>query len=880
MALVIPQPSAVALKVQPGEVVSGQVQIDNAPGDRAVIARAEGSGLVLLGVERSRQIRLPYTEEELREFPPAIRERMRREGKIEMVPSGSAGAGVPFEVERGDTLLARFEATPASTTGNVTSTRLVFEGAVWGLVEVPVVPVIGRGQAEVAWVPDRIRVAVVPGQTVVRDVTVHRAPVQAQVVAVLDSMSPFVRVSGLVASRYERREFTEEEILELPPALREQARHTGYEVTIVVGRAEAGQQLVVPAGGLLQVSVAFSPPPSVAPGDFIDLSGSLIIESNNWRRIVVPISPVAGAIGLELSTERVEIEQGEQSNGPMLSLRSFSGPPTEVQLTLGIPGDPWTLTPTRVPLASRGTAAVQLRVAAAANAPTGEQRADLRATWFDGLGDLTIPLTLSVRPGSVSVFALLPNMVARQGETVGVTVRVVASSPKLLDFFPIELPAGVALLPAERQHFDVGIHDMPLRFQLHRYARPFDNQRIVVDWRASDGVNTGRLQMRLTMQLLREEKLFASPIVTPDGIPLGGHVELLVANDGGGRFRGHMRATGALSFQFRVVAVVRSSGGLVAVAEQQTGAAFGTDSFGSREFRWDRPLESPMAPAFLRDYWPGILSGSLAVSRAFEFRGIVGTLADRLADVIDLMAGLAVLAPVIPGAPALAALVLVGSELSELTGVHLTGQGVGGLAGVVAAAGGAFIFGPSVIVPAFVAGSLAGELAIRHREAETHEREFAEKVFGATLPWNRIRLTNLAGINDRKFVCPNADNLILVNLGDFFDNPTGKHQRDNPVDGHLFIHELVHAWQVEHLALDTTYLWRGIIDKLTGEDYDYGLPDQPFSGLGLEQQASLVEEWFSGTTNHALFKWSGRKPMDADDSYFHYITDHIRLGRP
>ena len=879
MALVIPQPSAVVLKGQPGEVFAGQVHINNALRDSAVVIRADGNGLVVLGIDSSRQTRTPYTDEELRELPPAIRERARREGKIEMVDNGSFAAGRPFVVEGGDSLVVRFEVSTPPSSGNISPNKLIFEGAVWGRVDVPVVAIIGRGNATVSWVPESIRLAVAPGQTVERDVTVHRTPTEAQVVALLNTMSSAMRVSALVASRYEHRDFTEEELRELPPAMREQARRVGYDEAIVVGRAKDGQSLTVPAGGMLQVYVAFTVPASLPASGFVDLTGTLIIESNNWQRISVPVSFVPGDVAIELSSERVELAQGEEGKGPMLSLRSFSGSSTEIKLTLGLPGDPWSLQPTLIALPARGTTAEQLRIAAATSAATGEQRADLRLTWFDGLGDLTIPLTLAIRPGPVMVSVLQRNMVGLQGGTVSVTLRVKASSTKLLEFFPEELPAGVTMLPAERQYFGAGIQDMPLRFKLDRYARPFENQRIVVGWRASDHVNAGRLEMHVTMNLLREEKLFSAPIVTPDGIPLRGQVELLLANDGSGRFRGHMRATGFYSFQFHVVAVVRSVSGLVAVAEQQSGAVYGSDSFGEREFSWDRPLESPLASVFLRDHWPGILSGNLAVNRAFEFKGIVGSVLDRLRNMLDLLSGLAVLAPVVPGAPALAALVLVGSELSELTGVHLSGQGAGGLGGVITAAGGAFIFGPGVILPAFVAGAIGGELLIRHREVAPHERQFAEKVFGPTLPWNRIRLTNLSGAGDRKFVCPNADNLILVNLGDLFDNPTTRNTNAYPMNGQLFIHELVHAWQIAHLALDATFLWRGIIDKLTGDDYGYGLPDKPFSSFGIEQQASLVEEWFSGTVGRAWIRWDGRKPMDVEDRYFHYIVDNIRLGR-
>jgi hypothetical protein len=102
------------------------------------------------------------------------------------------------------------------------------------------------------------------------------------------------------------------------------------------------------------------------------------------------------------------------------------------------------------------------------------------------------------------------------------------------------------------------------------------------------------------------------------------------------------------------------------------------------------------------------------------------------------------------------------------------------------------------------------------------------------------------------------------------------------MDGHLFIHELTHVWQIEHLRQDTTYLWRGIMDKLVGQDYDYGLPDQPFRDFGMEEQASLVEEWFSGTRVHApseFFALGTRRPMDLNDPYFRYIAENIRLGR-
>src|SRR5262249_35253884 len=66
------------------------------------------------------------------------------------------------------------------------------------------------------------------------------------------------------------------------------------------------------------------------------------------------------------------------------------------------------------------------------------------------------------------------------------------------------------------------------------------------------------LPIHLRLELVREEKTFASPVITPDGVALGGSVALVLANDGSARFRGHMRATGFPSYQFYVVAVPRT----------------------------------------------------------------------------------------------------------------------------------------------------------------------------------------------------------------------------------------------------------------------------------------------------------------------------------
>ncbi|MCC7342546.1 MAG: hypothetical protein IT170_15800 [Bryobacterales bacterium] len=854
--------------------------IADALADPAVTVMAAGpAGAVLvLGVDRFRRTRVPYTEDELREFPPPMRGRLRREGRLELQSMGTADAAVPFRVSAGDTIIVRFQAAAVDAASDVTSARLVCDGQFWGRVEVPVVAVIGRGQATVSCVPERIQFALVPGVTEERGVEIWKPVVGAQVVAVLSAPSSRVRIIDVVASRLERREFTEEELSILPPHAREEMRRVGYEVAVVVGRVQAGQPVNVEAGGMLGVLVSVSAPPPAPIDEVINLNSTLIIESNKWRRIEVPVEPLVGAITMEPSTTHVELRQGLEADGPILHVRSRSGPATTVNLTLGIPGDPWTLRPTVLTLASRRGLSEQLRIAAASTAATGEHRADLKATWFGGLGNLTMPLTLIVRRGTVHVFARQATMAAPQGGMASTVVRVTTSASEFVRFRAVHCPPSVTMLPPDREYFTGGAQDITLRFAVDRYARPHANRRLVVHWDAGDGEQSGLIELRIRIDLVREEKVFSAPIITPDGVPLGGHVSFVLRNDGTGRFKGHMRATGFFSFHFKVNAVVRSANGMFAFMEQETGSVFGTDSPGPQQVEWDRPLQRD-AVRYLESFWPDVLSANMTVHRAFEFGGLLGAAVDRLMDALDMLAATAVLAPV-PGGSALVLLVLLSSELSDATLMPIS-TGAGGLVGVVAAAGAAFIVGPSIVFPVFVAGAIAGATAFRHRPVEVHERVFAEEVFGRTLPWDRIRLTNLSGLKGAAFVCPNVDNQILVNLGAAaYERPALARNPDYPHPGQLFIHELTHAWQIGNGGFDARYLWDGIIDKIGGGDYRYGPPGPAFSEFGIEEQASLVDEWFAGSLKNASVPWTNFRPArNEDDPYFRYIAENIRLGR-
>jgi hypothetical protein len=278
----------------------------------------------------------------------------------------------------------------------------------------------------------------------------------------------------------------------------------------------------------------------------------------------------------------------------------------------------------------------------------------------------------------------------------------------------------------------------------------------------------------------------------------------------------------------------------------------------------------------------------MVVSKSYELEGFFGGLADLVRDVALFIGAAALLNPVVAGGARLVGLIMVGSELAELSGVHVIGPG--GLVGLVVAGGASFLFGGGVFVPVFVGGAVASELLVKHRSLAEPEmapaRDFAKRVFGDTLPFDRVILTNLSGENGQEFVTPSVDGSILMNMGDGFDNPTTHvdPRRGFIVEGQIFIHELTHVWQIAHAGIIADYFWRAALDKVGGSaSYNYGPPGPVFSSFGLEAQASLVEEWFSGTDFDATMSIPGRSKtnpigMQDNDPYIGYINNNIRLA--
>ncbi len=364
------------------------------------------------------------------------------------------------------------------------------------------------------------------------------------------------------------------------------------------------------------------------------------------------------------------------------------------------------------------------------------------------------------------------------------------------------------------------------------------------------------------MRNLPERIDFRQSIVT--GAALGGEARYELHRDGTYRYSGFMRATGLPSFDFSVAAILRSADGRVQIADQHSGEVFGFDTPGPRQENWNKPGDVQDTIKFIRNAWPDISTCTMEIRRSSELAGVLGV----AGDVIKGLVGIFVLAQAV--GPGLAVCLIAGAELRG-AGAGL--PGLGGVVGLAIVAGSVVIFGPGSLVPAIIVGVAVGaavDSLVDVRELRPDEREFADRVFDGSIDYDKVRITNLLGIGGRAFVAPALDGTILLNLGDAAGSPLQRHGGDTyPRDGQLFIHELTHAWQLQHTRFDDGYVPGWICNGAVDSGYDPGPAGPPWHSFGIEAQASIVDRWFGGTP-----------PMDPDDQYFRYIIGNVRIGEP
>lgn len=202
-------------------------------------------------------------------------------------------------------------------------------------------------------------------------------------------------------------------------------------------------------------------------------------------------------------------------------------------------------------------------------------------------------------------------------------------------------------------------------------------------------------------------------------------------------------------------------------------------------------------------------------------------------------------------------------------------EGAAPLAGILAMGPALFIAGPTYVVPAFLGGAGTAAALIRHRRMEQIELDLALRVYGDTLPLDRIVLTNLSGLGGAAFTMPTIGGDILVNLGtEAYDNPATHVEPPYPVPGKLFVHELCHVWQIAHDKYQPRLCHRLTAGVVEGSAYYFPPADmrQPWPALNLEQEATVVDEWFAP---------GGRGPAwgqheDPGHPWWPYVRDVVR----
>lgn len=361
------------------------------------------------------------------------------------------------------------------------------------------------------------------------------------------------------------------------------------------------------------------------------------------------------------------------------------------------------------------------------------------------------------------------------------------------------------------------------------------------------------------------------PIVV-DGQALGGEAILVLRSDGTYSFTGHMRATGALSFAYKVQATARA-GTSAMVAMEATGRVFGFDTPGDRQRDWNQNGSSDS----IREYW-GLLRNDpeLDVHVEYNTAGLIGALVDVAETVLETY-----VAAQLGGG--IAALIVLGSDIGAATGQTFVNPNI--LAGVTVGAGILLVCGPGAIIPALAAGAAVAALAdIRFRQLKDSPAELtlARKVFRDQLPVERIIITDLYNPDEnnfaREFCIPGLDGSILVNMGKNFDATLQPDVQGRPrysAPGQVFIHELTHAWQIAHQSFMPGFLCRGTFgDKNYEPSPERISAHAPWnSAFGLEQQATIVDAWFGQFNGNVDSAQALQAPS------FWYIDNNIRRGR-
>jgi hypothetical protein len=871
MSIPFADPSAVCMQLEPGDTRAAVIHLSKIPSAATVTLTLAGAGSLVRVTEMvvSRVFERRLTEEEIQElppFPPSIRENARRNGRVEEHEevARSSGSG-PIAAGPGQVLDIGLEFTaPPQTPEGVTAAQLVIHGTTWTTLELPLFTVVGRAVATPVVEPDKLRVALAPGETTTRTVLIASAPTGDALIACMINGRDLIRLKQIIAFRMVHKAFTEEEIAELPPfptSIREIARREGYDAPEEAARSDGTIPLSVAPGQMVQAYLEFTAPAAGFPNI---TEAALVIDSPRWQRTEVPVRLTIGDIGVELTPDTLTVSQGKTVDF-VVTVIAQSGPGDDVHFNIDGGDEKLQVVPNQMRMLPGQRNIGQLTLFVDADAPIGARTAMFEVRVFEQLQVHRVPLQLTVQAGGIVVSSRPFAVTAMQGDTVAFDITVFSDGGmKLMTFEPGDLPRGVRMEPARLSIGPAGgVFVQPMRFVIDSRARTTDRAWAPIRWSANDGAHAGILNVPLTITLRPDARTFRQEITTPPGTALGGFAELTIRSDGSFTFRGHMHGSGLDPYNFRIGYFLRIPSGELTLADVFSSRVGGTLGGGPRDRDWDITAQNEL----LRVLWPDIGPATPEFTKWYEDSGVLATLEDTVTFAAEFL-----LVRALAG-PAVAAVLVLGPELAQVTHLPLTAPRA--IPGSIILNGVVFLFGPLAAIPTVVAGiAIAAADDVQSRPMHASEIADARRVFGDTLPVDRIRVTNLLkrGGLDKAFCELNTiDQTILLGVGEQFHTEI--------LDDATFMHELTHAWQIAHRAFSPADLW-GAIERpfLSPEEeaelYRIYFDGRPWRDFHSEGQAKAVETWYE----------SHRHDLDGDaarnDLLFRYIANNIRTGLP
>jgi hypothetical protein len=377
--------------------------------------------------------------------------------------------------------------------------------------------------------------------------------------------------------------------------------------------------------------------------------------------------------------------------------------------------------------------------------------------------------------------------------------------------------------------------------------------------------------------------VFSDSIITGGLAALGGSVTVTVNQDGSVRWQGHAHDSGIDGYDFGISAILRTSsgraiafahsghvGGTVEVWVRTLGDIFSDSHESVRDHDWDEihpPM--PLISVFLSDYKDAKLNTHLEYSSSIgsAFESIVSWLIKfGVTTVIDGVFG--------------ASVVFIGVEIGSLIATGSLVPGARVIGGIL------WMAGPANTLFAIAAEGIAS-IGSRTRELSKNEYDWAnEKVFlGSLPPQDKILLTDTIGSENRAFTFPRYDGKITLNMGPSAFNDPRSYQVNSPKEGYMpeattkygevFVHELVHACQIQHSKMDVVLIADVLANVARGKSaYLYGPAGQDYLSFNLEQQAQIVSDWFAGSV--LVGSNQTNVEMDINSPYFRYINENIR----